>query len=228
MPPVLRPCLAAVVLLSSTLTTAAEDRRIEYPPTARGDQVDVYHGVKVADPYRWLEDDVRNSPEVAEWVAAENKVTDAYLAAIPERERIRRRLTELWNFAAILSPMKEGGRYYYLKNDGLQNQAVLYMMDSLDGEPRVLIDPEHSGPRTAPSPWPGWASATTASIWPTAAPRPAPIGRPGTSWRSPPGKLLARRTEVDQVHQRLVDQGRQGLFLQPLRRAEDRAPSSSR
>ena len=95
----------------------------------------------MADPYRWLEDDVRNSKAVAEWVAAENKVTQGYLAAIPQREAIRRRLTELWNFAQYSSPRKEGGRYYYFKNDGLQNQAVLYVTDSLDGEPRVLLDP---------------------------------------------------------------------------------------
>ena len=99
------------------------------------------HGVKVADPYRWLEDDVRNSKEVADWVAAENKITFDYLEAIPQREKIRRRLTELWNFAQYSGAMKEGGRYYFFKNDGLQNQSVLYRLDSLDGEPKVLIDP---------------------------------------------------------------------------------------
>ena len=112
-----------------------------YPETRRVDHVDVYHGVKVSDPYRWLEADVRTSPEVAAWVAAENKVTAAYLAAIPQREAIRRRLTELWNFAQYSAPRKEAGRYYYQKNDGLQNQAVLYVMDSLDGKPRALLNP---------------------------------------------------------------------------------------
>ena len=72
------------------------------------DQIDVYHGVKVADPYRWLEADIRTSPEVAEWVAAENKLTAAYLDAIPQREAIRRRLTELWNFAQYSPPAKHG------------------------------------------------------------------------------------------------------------------------
>jgi prolyl oligopeptidase len=121
--------------------SAVADPRIEYPHTRRGDVVEKLHGVAIADPYRWLEDDVRRSKEVADWVAAENKITSSYLAAIPERERIRRRLTELWNFAQYSSPFKEGGHYFYFKNDGLQNQAVLYVMESLEGKPRALIDP---------------------------------------------------------------------------------------
>jgi prolyl oligopeptidase len=141
MPGFFRSSLAVLALVASPLTATGADVQIVYPKTPRGDQVDVYHGVKVADPYRWLETDVRTSPQVADWVAAENKITDAYLAAIPQRDRIRRRLTDLWNFAQYSSPMKEGGRYYYLKNDGLQNQAVLYVMDSLDGQPRPLLDP---------------------------------------------------------------------------------------
>jgi prolyl oligopeptidase len=130
--------LGGLMLVS---TTAADEGRIEYPPTRRGDQVDVYHGVKVADPYRWLEEDVRKSDEVAKWVEAENKVTFAYLEAIPERERIRRRLTELWNYERYSAPTRIAGRYFYSKNDGLQNQSVLYVMESLQGEPRVLLDP---------------------------------------------------------------------------------------
>ena len=102
-------------------------RTLAYPSTRRVDHVDTYHGTKVEDPYRWLEDDVRNSPEVAEWVKAENQLTESYLAAIPQRETIRRRLTELWNFAQYSPYMKEGGRYFFFKNDGLQNQPVLYV-----------------------------------------------------------------------------------------------------
>jgi prolyl oligopeptidase len=119
----------------------AADTAVEYPKTQRGDQVDDYHGTKLSDPYRWLEQDVRESKDVAAWVTAENEVTARYLSAIPEREAIRRRVAELWNFARYSAPRKEGGRYYYLKNDGLQNQSVLYAMDSLGGEPRVLLDP---------------------------------------------------------------------------------------
>ncbi len=112
---------------------------LPYPPTARVEVVDDYHGTKVADPYRWLEDD--NSAETKAWVEAQNKVTFAYLAQIPERARIKARLTKLWNYERFGVPFKEGGRYFFTKNDGLQNQAVLYTLRSLDAAPQVLLDP---------------------------------------------------------------------------------------
>ncbi len=114
---------------------------VSYPETRRVEQTDVYHGTSVADPYRWLEEDVRQSKEVAAWVESQNRVTQAYLEAIPERTTIQKRLTELWNFAKYSEPARVGGRYFFRKNDGLQNQAVLYWSDSLDGTPQVLIDP---------------------------------------------------------------------------------------
>jgi prolyl oligopeptidase len=133
------------LILTACLTAgtgaAAADQRIEYPHTRRVQHVDDYFGVKVADPYRWLEDDVRTSHEVADWVAAENKVTERYLESITQRATIRRRLTELWNFTQYGGARKAGGRYYYMKNDGLQNQPVLYVLDSLGGRPRVILDP---------------------------------------------------------------------------------------
>jgi len=112
---------------------------ILYPLTRITNQVDVYHGVTVADPYRWLEDD--NSPETKAWVTAENKVTFDYLGKIPQREAIHKRMTELWNFERYGVPFKEGGRYFFSRNDGLQNQSVLYTLTSLGSEPRVLLDP---------------------------------------------------------------------------------------
>lgn len=112
-----------------------------YPETRRVDHVDVHHGTEVADPYRWLEQDVREAQEVVDWVEAENKVTFAYLNTIPQREAIRRRLTELWNFEKYETPIEAGGRYFLRKNDGLQNQSVLYRMDSLEAAPQVLLDP---------------------------------------------------------------------------------------
>ena len=115
--------------------------KLAYPDTPREEVVDQFHGVAVADPYRWLENDVRSDPRVAEWVAAENEVTDAYLATLPAREHFRRRITELFDFERFGVPVKKGGRYFYVHNSGLQNQAVLYVRDSLDGEGRALIDP---------------------------------------------------------------------------------------
>ena len=114
---------------------------VEYPPTRRVEQVDTYHGREVADPYRWLEDDVRESDDVAAWVAAQNEVTTQVLESIPTRRRIRERLTALWDYEKHGVPFRRGGRYYHYHIHGLQNQSVLYTQDSLDGDTRVLIDP---------------------------------------------------------------------------------------
>lgn len=110
-----------------------------YPSSRQSDQVDDYHGTKVADPYRWLEDP--DSEETKAWVEAQNKVTFAYLTEIGAREQIKQRLTQLWNYEKYGIPFKQGNRYFYFKNDGLQNQNVLYTLTSLDAEPRVLLDP---------------------------------------------------------------------------------------
>ncbi|HEY0552986.1 MAG TPA: prolyl oligopeptidase family serine peptidase [Thermoanaerobaculia bacterium] len=122
-----------------TSVESPAEKRIVYPEAPRSEQVDDYHGVKVADPYRWLED--LDSQPTHDWVAAENRVTGAYLAAIPEREPIRKRLTELWNYERYSVPARHGGRYFFSRNDGLQNQNVLYRVDALDGEPRLVLDP---------------------------------------------------------------------------------------
>src|SRR5947209_563238 len=128
--------------LAMTATSAADTKKLAYPQTKRVDHVEELHGVKVEDPYRWLEADVRTSKEVADWVAAENQVTNAYLAAIPERDSIRKRLTELWNYEKISAPQKVGRRYYvFSRNDGLQNQSVLYTQETLGAEPKMLLDP---------------------------------------------------------------------------------------
>jgi len=130
---------AALALLAPSVS--GQEPRFDYPETRRVDHVDVYHGTEVADPYRWLEQDVRESEEVRQWVEAQNEVTFGYLESIPEREGIRERLTGLWNFEKYSDPIKAGGRYFYEKNDGLQNQPVLYTLDSLDGDARALLDP---------------------------------------------------------------------------------------
>ena len=112
-----------------------------YPDTHRVDHTDDYHGTQVADPYRWLEDDVRESDEVAAWVRAQNKITFKYLESIRERDAIYDRLEELWNYEKYSAPWRAGGRYFYSYNSGLQNQNVLYTMDALDGEARIVLDP---------------------------------------------------------------------------------------
>jgi prolyl oligopeptidase len=112
---------------------------LDYPPTRKADQIDDYHGVKVADPYRWLEDD--NSAETLAWVKAENHVTLDYLQKIPYRSQLKQRLEELYNYPKYGIPSRSGAWYLFSKNDGLQNQSVLYVQKGLQGTPRVLIDP---------------------------------------------------------------------------------------
>jgi prolyl oligopeptidase len=113
--------------------------RLAYPETKRTDHTDVYFGVTVADPYRWLEDD--NSPEVAHWVEEENKVTFAYLEKIPYRQQLKERLAKLFNYPRYTAPSRRGEWFFFTKNDGLQNQSVHYIQKGLDGPPEVLIDP---------------------------------------------------------------------------------------
>lgn len=116
-----------------------QEPRIAYPEARHDAQVDRYHGVEIADPFRWLEDD--NSAETKSWVKAENKVTESFLSAIPERDGIRDRLRELYDYERFGVPMQRGGKYFLTRNTGLQNQSVLYVAEALDAEPRVLLDP---------------------------------------------------------------------------------------
>src|SRR3954452_9431968 len=113
--------------------------RLTYPQSKKIDHVDDYHGTQVADPYRWLED--LDSDETRKWVEDQNKVTFGWLAHVPARETIRQRLTTLWNYERYGLPHKKGGRYFYTHNDGLQNQNAIYVVDRLEGSPRLLLDP---------------------------------------------------------------------------------------
>jgi prolyl oligopeptidase len=125
---------------NSTIATSQQMMKTtSYPAARKGDQVDDYHGVKVADPYRWLED--LDSEETRAWVEAENKLTFSFLEGIPARSAIKERLTKLWNYEKYGVPFKEGSRYFYTRNSGLQNQSVLYSVTSLDGQPQLLLDP---------------------------------------------------------------------------------------
>ncbi|MEM0980163.1 MAG: S9 family peptidase, partial [Cyanobacteria bacterium P01_H01_bin.58] len=110
-----------------------------YPESRQSDHCDRYHSVAIPDPYRWLEDP--NSEESIHWIEAQNRVTADYLSTLTGREALKQRLTELWNYERYSAPFKRGGRYFFYKNDGLQNQSVLYTLSDLTAEPRVLLDP---------------------------------------------------------------------------------------
>lgn len=151
--------LVAALLGTLTTTSLALAGTFTYPSTRGGDQKDAYHGKDVADPYRWLETPVKikdeaNAPkellaesaEVKSWVEAQNKVTFGYLESIPERKSIIERLTKLWDYERYSPPSRQGNRYVFSKNNGLQNQSVLYVMDSLNAEPRMLLDPNTLSP----------------------------------------------------------------------------------
>jgi prolyl oligopeptidase len=131
--------IAEAPIANSKLATSAKPFPMNYPTTRRGDQVDLYHGKSVADPYRWLED--LDSDETRGWVQSQNQLTDFFLSSIPSRQRYRQRLTELWNFERFTLPVKRGGRYFFTRNDGLQNQNAVFVLDRLDGVPRLLLDP---------------------------------------------------------------------------------------
>jgi prolyl oligopeptidase len=133
--------LIALMFVSAPAYSQTKVASMKYPTTRTVPQVDEQFGVKVADPYRWLENDVRTDQEVAAWVASENAVTNAYLATLPGRDIFKARLKELLDYERFGVPVHKGSRYFYSRNAGLQNQAVLYVRDTLQGEGRVLIDP---------------------------------------------------------------------------------------
>ncbi|MCZ2156902.1 MAG: prolyl oligopeptidase family serine peptidase [Bryobacterales bacterium] len=134
----------AIPAAALTLSPAWLPAQIQYPATAKVEHTDIYHGVKVADPYRWLED--ADSPETAAWVKAENAVTNAYFSAIPYREELRNRLRQLYDYPKYGIPVRRGEYYFYEVNSGLQNQGVRYMQKGLDGEAVELLDPNKLSP----------------------------------------------------------------------------------
>ncbi len=127
------------MLLGGCASNSHMTTKLIYPPTAKTNLVETLHGVSVRDDYRWLEDD--NAAETKAWVEAQNKVTFGFLEKLPQRQHLKERLTELWNYERYGVPFKEGSRYFFTRNNGLQNHNVLYVSDALDAEPRVLLDP---------------------------------------------------------------------------------------
>src|SRR6476659_1838864 len=132
--------LVCGAILLSLLTIA----QIKYPVVKESDQSDDYFGTIVKDPYRWLEDD--NSEATRDWVKLENKVTQDYLSNIFFRTKVKQRLEQMWNYPKYSSPFKEGEYYYFYKNDGLQNQSILYRQKGLSGSPEIFIDPNKLSP----------------------------------------------------------------------------------
>ena len=129
--------LIAFLLLFSVHHAFAQP--LKYPPSRKVNQVDSYFGTQVTDPYRWLEADT--AKDVAEWVNSQNAVTSSYLERIPFRTKLKERLTSLWNYPKFGVPFREGKRYYFFKNDGLQSQSVMYVQNGLTGTPAVFFDP---------------------------------------------------------------------------------------
>jgi len=136
---IVRSLFLAFGLVVLTACGALDGGRLDYPQARTDSVVDDYNGVKVADPYRWLEN--TDSQETRRWIESENALTESYLRAIPGREAIGRQLQRLWNYERYGVPFHRGGHYFFTKNDGLQPQSVLYITDSLEAEPRVLLDP---------------------------------------------------------------------------------------
>lgn len=134
-----RKALSFVTVLSVLVLTIPAQKGFDYPKARKANQVDDFHGVKVADPYRWMED--TGSAETQSWIEAQNKLTNSYFETIPQRARIRERLTELWNYERVSAPSKIGKRYIYSRNDGLQNQSVLYITDSINDPGKIFFDP---------------------------------------------------------------------------------------
>ncbi|PYQ63228.1 MAG: hypothetical protein DMF54_17305, partial [Acidobacteria bacterium] len=134
---------ASVPAPAAASVSAPSAKRYAYPPAAKGDVVEDYHGTRVADPYRWLEK--ADDPATTSWVAAENSLTRSLLDR-PERETTKARLTELFDYPKISIPEQKGNRYFFFKNTGLQNQSVYYVQEGLTGEPRALIDPNTMSP----------------------------------------------------------------------------------
>ena len=130
---------AAVAPLLTRADGDTSKGKIAYPETKKVEVVDDYFGTKVADPYRWLEDET--SPETKAWIEAQNAVTFGYLDKIPYREKLKARLTELYDYPRISAPFRRGDTYFFTKNDGLQNQSVYYIQQGVNGKPDVFLDP---------------------------------------------------------------------------------------
>ena len=194
------------------LAAAGADRFV-YPPATKGSQIDNYFGTKVADPYRDLEN--ADAPATRKWIEAENKLTFDYLAAIPERKAINDKLTALWNYEKYSVPSQEGGRYFFTKNTGLQNQSVLYSGPTLPGEAKPLLDPNTLSQD-------GTVALSGTDVTDDGKLIAYGLAVAGSDWQ---GSL--RRRAMGEIFWRLLEERREWIFLQPLRRAGFSRPTET-
>jgi prolyl oligopeptidase len=180
---------AAASLVAATAVTET-GQRLAYPPASRGDVVDDYFGTKVPDPYRWMED--LDSKPVAEWVAAENTVTEKYLATLRLREKLRKRITELWNYPKVSTPFIEGGQVFYRRNSGLQKQSVFFMRADLEKPARMLVDPNEMFPD-------GATSLATVAPSPDAALLADTTAEGGADWQTIHVRDIATRRDLKDI-----------------------------
>ena len=168
------PVIAALALAAAAPPSGAQ-QQVTYPESRKIEHVENFWGARVADPYRWMED--LNNPAVAEWVNSENAVTNQYLASLPMRDHFKARLTELWDYAKVGTPFREGGRLYYRKNSGLQRQFVTYSRASPTGRETLVIDPNS---------WSADGSLALAGFWPSPTGQHVAYGvsQGGADWRT--------------------------------------------
>lgn len=152
------PLLFAMLFISACSQSPTTMPIITYPETRRTDAAEQHFGQTITDPYRWLENDVRSDKEVASWVKTQNEVTNAHLGTLPGRDVFRNRLKQLYSYERFTIPIEKGGRYFYARNSGVQNQQILYVRNSVDGQGRVLIDP-NSWAKDGATALAGWSAS---------------------------------------------------------------------
>ena len=204
---------ALLIAIACGTGLLAQSSSLTYPQARKGDVVDDYFGTKVADPYRWMED--LNAPEVKQWVDAENAVTFKYLDALPQRDALKKRITELWNYPRVTPPRYEGRHWFYNRNSGLQRQSVVFTRETLNGPETVALDPNILSPD---------GSVALSGFVPAPDAQHFAYGQSegGSDWstllhpRARHRQAAARRRPLGQVQQPVVDRRRQGLLLRTL------------
>ncbi|HEX6156747.1 MAG TPA: hypothetical protein VFZ54_12020 [Burkholderiales bacterium] len=163
--------VAAAVLCAGA--ALAQSPKLSYPAARKAEVSEELFGVKVSDPYRWMEE--TGSAELTDWLAAQGRLTSGYLAELPLRAHFQKRITELWNYSKTSIPTVEGGRLFYRRNEGLQQQSAIYMREGLDGPRQLVLDPTRCFP-TARRRWPTSGPRPTAGSSPMRSPKAAPTG----------------------------------------------------